>query len=67
MKNVFLTELKTVNAGIKFIIRDIAQQVGEHKEKLVRQKQGRDAHTERKGVGTPTVRRSGKEAVTSFI
>ena len=34
MKNAFITEAKTVNAGMKFIIGDRAQhQVGEHTEK----------------------------------
>ena len=34
MKNAFIREADTVNAGIKFIIRDIAQQqVEEHREK----------------------------------
>ena len=40
----------------KFITEDIARQVGEHTEKWfvwLRQKQGRDAHLERKGVGVP--------------
>ena len=33
VKNAFITEAETVNAGTKFIIRDIAQQqVGEHRE-----------------------------------
>ena len=58
--------VQTVNAGIKFIIRDIAQQVGEHKEKLVRQKQGRDAHPERKGVGGLPREGCRKEAVKPF-
>lgn len=35
--------------GAKFIIRDTAKQVGEHKDSLLRQKQGRDAHLGRKG------------------
>ena len=39
--------------GAKFIIRDTAKQVGEHKDSLLRQKQGRDAHLEER-VGTPT-------------
>ena len=51
MKNVFITEAETVNAGTKFIIRDTAQQVGEHTEKLFKTEQGRDTHLERKGVG----------------
>ena len=34
VKNAFITEAETVNAGTKFIIGDIAQQqVGEHIEK----------------------------------
>ena len=53
MKNKFLKEAKTVETGTKFIIRDTAQ-VGEHTEKqfiYLRQKQGRDTHLKRKGVG----------------
>ena len=34
VKNVFLKEAKIVNEGMKFIFRDIAQQVGEQAEKL---------------------------------
>ena len=33
LKNTFLTEAKTVKTSTNFIIRDIAQQVGEHIEK----------------------------------
>lgn len=34
MRNVSLAELKAVNAGVKFFIRDTADpQVGEHAEK----------------------------------
>jgi hypothetical protein len=34
VKNTFILEAEIVNAGTKFIIRDIAQQqVGEHTEK----------------------------------
>jgi len=33
VNNSFVIELETVNAGTKFIIRDIAQEVGEHMEK----------------------------------
>jgi len=33
VKNAFITEAETVNAGKTFIIRDTAQQVGEHIEK----------------------------------
>ena len=71
MKNAFVTEATTANAGIKFIIRDIAQQVGEHKEKKfvqMRQKQDRDAQLERKGVGfPPSQEECSKEAFKSFI
>ena len=66
MKNAFVTEATTANAGIKFIVRDIAQQVGEHKEKLLRQKRGRDAHPERKGAGVLPSEERSKEAVKSF-
>ena len=34
MKNTFITEAETVNAGPKFIIRDIVQQVGEKTETM---------------------------------
>ena len=44
MKNVFTLEAETVNAGIKFIIRDTAYQVGEHIENgFLRQKRGRES------------------------
>jgi hypothetical protein len=33
VKNAFITEAETVNAGTKFIIRNIARQVGEHIKK----------------------------------
>ena len=71
VKNAFLTEAKTVKTGTKFIIRDTAQQVGEHTGKQfvqLRQKQGRDAHPERKGVGVlPNKEERSKEAVKSLI
>ena len=71
MKNEFLKEAKTVKTGTKFIVRDIAQQVGEHRETLfvyLRQKQGRDTHLERKGVGVlPNEEERNNEAVKSFI
>ena len=54
LKNEFLKEAKTVKTGTKFTIKDTAQQVGEHTEKqfvYLKQKQGRDTHQERKGVG----------------
>lgn len=35
--------------GAKFIIRDTEKQVGGHKDSLLRQKEGRDAHLGRKG------------------
>ena len=43
--------------------------MGEHTEKVyLRQKQGRDTHLERKGVGIlPNEEELGKEAVKSFI
>ena len=71
-KNAFIMRTETVNAGTKFIIRDTAQQqVGEHTEKQfvqVRQKQGRDAYLERKGVGVPSSEEEhSKETVNSFI
>ena len=52
MKNVFITEAETVNAGTKLVVRDIEQQQGgEHRPE--RQKQGRDEHLERKCVVSP--------------
>ena len=53
VKNEFLNEAKIVNEGMKFIFRDIAKQVGEHTEKLLRSKQGRKACQKRKRVGVP--------------
>ena len=67
LKNAFLKEAKTVKAGAKFIIRDPAQQVGEHTEKQLRLKQDRDAHPERKGMGLPANEESSKEVIKSFI
>lgn len=71
MKNAFITETETINAGTKFIIRDIAeQQVGEHTKKQfvqLRQKEGRDAHLERKGVGVLSEEECSNEVVESFI
>ena len=60
---------KTAQTGTRIIIRDIAQQqVGEHTEKQFAQKQGRDAHPERKGVGIlPNEEECSKGAVKSFI
>ena len=56
--------------GTKFTIRDTAQK-GEHTEKqfsYLRQRQGRDTHVERKGVGVPLNEEGlSKEAVKSFI
>ena len=64
-------ETKTVKTGIKFIIRDTAQHVGEHTEKqfvYLRQKQGRNTHPERKGVGIlSNEEKCSKEVVKSFI
>ena len=52
----------------KIIIRDIAQQVGEKWFVQLRQKQDRDAHLERKGVGAqPSKEESHKEPIKSFI
>ena len=70
VKNAFITEAETVNAGKKFSIRDIAEQVGEHTEKRfvqLRQKQGRDAHPGSKGVGVPPSEERLKEEAESFI
>ena len=67
LKNAFLKEAKTVKAGTKFIIRDTAQRVGEHREKQLRQKQDRDAHPETEGMGLPPNEESSKEAIRSFI
>ena len=55
MKNVFLTELKTVNAGIKFSVRDTAEPpVGVHTEKRLRQDRSRAMmHAREKGCGVP--------------
>ena len=62
MKNVFIMEEETVNAGSAFIIRDAAgEQVGRHAELQVLQlrwKRGRATHPERKDVGDPPMRRS---------
>lgn len=62
MKNAFIVEAGTVNAGTKLITRGTAQQqVGEHIEKRcveLRQKRGGDAHPERRGIGVPPVRGS---------
>ena len=57
---------------VKFIIRDKAQQqVGERIEKQfvqMRQKQDRDAHVERNGVGIPRSEEEGSTAaIKSFI
>lgn len=65
-------EAKTLNASTKFIIRDTAEQeVEEDAEKLLvelRQKQGRDEHSERKGVGVPPSEEElRKEAVKSAL
>ena len=57
VNNAFIMEAEAVNSGTKYIIRDIAQQqVGEHIEKQfiqLRQRQGRDAQPQRKGVCVP--------------
>ena len=67
MKTSFITEAETVNAGRKFTTRD-TMQVGGHMEKLLRQKQGRDAHTERRRVGNrPREEECSQKADTSFI
>ena len=64
-------EAKPVKTDTKFIIRDTAQQMGEHTEKwfiYLRQKEGRDAHPERKGVGILlNEEECSKEAVKTFI
>ena len=65
MKNAFITEAETVNAGTKFITRNITQQImlclssemggTGHREMVCLVKiQGRDAHQERQGVGVPS-------------
>ena len=67
MKNAFITEAETVNAGTKLTVTDIEQQQGgEHRQE--RQKQGRDEHSERKGVGMPPSEEElRKEAVKSVL
>ena len=72
MKNSFLTEAKTVNAGTKFIIRHSVTTRGRaHKETVCSVKTGarqRCTHLERKGAGIPLSEEKGsKEAVKSFI
>ena len=72
MKNAFLIEAKILNAGTKFIIGDTEEQeVEEDAEKLLvylRQKQGRDEISERKGVGVPLrEEEQRKEAVQSVL
>ena len=50
-------EAKTVKTAVKFTIRDAAQCMGEHMGKQFvypTQKQGRDTHRERKGMGIPS-------------
>ena len=71
MKNASVTEAETVNAGTEFIVRHIAQQqVGEHTQKRLvssRQKQGRAAHPERKGVGILPCEEFTTEVVKTII
>ena len=57
MKNAFIREAESVNAGTKFTIRDTAQQhLGKNRERqlvYLRQKQCRETHLERKVMGAP--------------
>lgn len=65
-------EAKILNAGTMFIIGDIAQQEAEeYPEKLLvllRRKQGRDEHSERKDVSVhPSEEEHRKEAVKPVL
>ena len=72
MKNTFITGAETVNAGTKFIIRDIAQQqVGARREtvRLVEIEARQRFPTGEKGCGHPFLvrRNTVKSGVKSFI
>ena len=69
MKNTFITETETINVGTQFIVRDVAQQVGQHKEKWFVKTEARQRRTPGdKGCGlTPSGAEHRKEPVTSFI
>lgn len=57
-----------INANTKFIGDIALHQMGEHTEKRLTLKQGRDAHLGRKGVGVPPRKEElSKEVVQSFI
>ena len=71
MKNVCITEAETVNTGTKFIIRDLAQQVGERIRETVcsAEIEARQRGTPgEKGCGRPpSEEKHSKAVVTSFI
>ena len=68
MKNAFITEAETVNAGTKFIVRDIASnnKWESTERKSSWDKKGRDAQMERKGVGARSSEERSKEAKSSI-
>ena len=53
---------------LQSIILQTQHKVGEHTEEQLRQRQGRDAHLEREGVGVlPSEEKRSQEAVKSSI
>ena len=68
MKNAVITEAETVNAGTKFIIRNIAQQEGEHTKSLFRWHRSKaEIHTRRGRMWASPCEEHNKGAVKSFI
>ena len=54
MKNAFITEAETINAGTRFIITDVARpQVGEHVEKQFKTEAGQKCTSGESECGRP--------------
>ena len=67
LKSEFLKKIKAIKIGTEFIIRDIAQRMGEHTEKqLISDGSKAEAHTQREDVGVLPVGRSTERCVRSL-
>ena len=67
-KQEYFEEAKTIKTGTKVIIRDTEQCTGEHGWKQFvnpTQKQGRNTHSERKGMGIPSKEEEGSKSDTT--
>ena len=66
-QNILVGSCSLLQEITEFIIRDTVQQVGEQTEKLLRQKQDRDTHPDRKGVSVLRNEEEYDKEVVKFI